>query len=361
MFNKNQKIGKSLDEAGLSTFVKSHYKRFEVLYKLRSEYISRLEKQLLKAVSKKPKKTRSKYSLIPTKGQSQEIIEIIKLRNDIAKNKSSLENRLNVEAIIETFDRTLYSILNIDKKLVESQSMLGDVKGQFKTSVSTTYSPNSVEQVAELSLKGNDPAVEIFGSFLKSKRFLKQIDKYVEDNTLELQETVVKALNSKSGNTKRDAKGRFKSKSPIPKLRKSLIVTSQKFVDKIRPRTIELVGVDNLPDGLPDFFSIVEVLNARLTPVIISNMGNDSLVNRTGRFASSSRVTRIDIRDDKAIFSYTYRERPYSIFEQDNGKVPWNSNPSRDPRGIIEKSIRQLAKEAGLEKFGLAPIFKREF
>lgn len=77
--------------------------------------------------------------------------------------------------------------------------------------------------------------------------------------------------------------------------------------------------------------SLLPFLNQNLPEIIKSRMGQAGrLVNRTGRFAESARVVSID----GDVVSYTYMRNPYEVFE---------GNSARDPRPLIEGSIRELA------------------
>ena len=74
-------------------------------------------------------------------------------------------------------------------------------------------------------------------------------------------------------------------------------------------------------------------------------MGEPRLVNRTGKFASSVRA--VDVLTTAKGFpsiGYTYDKNPYQVFEQGAGKAPWASE-QRDPRKLIETSIREIASE----------------
>lgn len=92
--------------------------------------------------------------------------------------------------------------------------------------------------------------------------------------------------------------------------------------------------------------SLVQLINSRLQTKIIENMGEPGLVNRTGRFAGSVQV--LDISFTKNGFpsiGYTYQDDPYAIFEDGpRGKRPW-ANTNRDPRSVIDRSIREIAAE----------------
>lgn len=89
--------------------------------------------------------------------------------------------------------------------------------------------------------------------------------------------------------------------------------------------------------------ALAALINAKLSGTVKKNMGFPALENRTGRFASSVRVT--DVTQTPKGFpsiGYTYQRSPYQIFEQGAGKAPWASK-DRDPRQIIDKSIREIA------------------
>ena len=79
--------------------------------------------------------------------------------------------------------------------------------------------------------------------------------------------------------------------------------------------------------------SLEVLLQARLPKTVQKNMGQPALVNRTGRFASSVRALKVG---EKNTVTYTYQTNPYKVFETDS---------FRDPRQLIEKSIREIAAE----------------
>jgi len=105
------------------------------------------------------------------------------------------------------------------------------------------------------------------------------------------------------------------------------------------------------PSSLP--LNIINLLNAKLTQEIRKRMTYPRLVYRTGRFASSAKVTGSTIDNSgNPTLSYTYDKNPYQIFEQGQGKLPW-ATPARDPRTIIEDSIRSIATGIIAGKFNL--------
>lgn len=88
---------------------------------------------------------------------------------------------------------------------------------------------------------------------------------------------------------------------------------------------------------------LMAILNAKLPEVVKQNMGAPGLENRTGRFASGVRVLEItQTTQGFPSVGYTYQKNPYQIFEKGAGKAPW-ANTDRDPRVVIDRSIREIA------------------
>lgn len=95
---------------------------------------------------------------------------------------------------------------------------------------------------------------------------------------------------------------------------------------------------------------LLGILNQRLPEVVRKNMVEPRLVNRSGRFASSVKVT--DISKTPQGFpsiGYTYQRDPYEVFEE-GSKGNW-SNGDRDPRELIDKSIREIAANFAIGRF----------
>jgi len=93
------------------------------------------------------------------------------------------------------------------------------------------------------------------------------------------------------------------------------------------------------------------LLNKKLPQKVQKNMGKPGLENRTGRFASS--VKAVNIQDSNSgipMVDYTYQKNPYQLFETSGGQKPWSSL-ERDPRTLIDQSVRELAAEMALGKF----------
>ena len=92
---------------------------------------------------------------------------------------------------------------------------------------------------------------------------------------------------------------------------------------------------------------LIGILNDRLPKTVAKNMGSPRLENRTGRFAGSARVTDIAITaKGHPSIGYTYRRDPYEVFEASSGTR--FSSKDRDPRAVIDLSIRELAAQQAI-------------
>ncbi len=99
---------------------------------------------------------------------------------------------------------------------------------------------------------------------------------------------------------------------------------------------------------LQDMLKLVVQFNSKLPQTVRKNMGSPKLNNRTGRFANSTQVTDIQITPQGfPSVGYTYRKDPYQVFEDGLGSLPW-ANGERDPRELIDQSIREIATQMAL-------------
>jgi hypothetical protein len=116
----------------------------------------------------------------------------------------------------------------------------------------------------------------------------------------------------------------------------SKVVKSSKKAKQSKPITTSISTV-----GSP--LHLLAIFNSNLEQAIRENMGGSALHNRTGRFAGSVNVLNIvPVRGTTGTVQYTYQRDPYEIFEGQGG---------RDPRLLIDKTIREQAAEMALGKF----------
>lgn len=134
------------------------------------------------------------------------------------------------------------------------------------------------------------------------------------------------------------------SKSTATKKIKSSVVANKKKVP-VAPLKVARAKASKSTTSLTH---LVPLLNQRLPEVVAANMGDPRLNNVTGRFASSVRVTEI-ARTTQGFPSigYTYQKSPYQTFEQ-GGK---QGSRDKDPRSLIDASIRELAVQYALGRF----------
>ena len=97
--------------------------------------------------------------------------------------------------------------------------------------------------------------------------------------------------------------------------------------------------------------AMVAMLNKNLPEAVRRNMRPPSLVNRTGRFSESVKVLEYtETAKGFPSIGYTYDKEPYQVFEMGAGDSRW-ATPDRDPRMIIDRSIREVAQQMALGRF----------
>lgn len=93
---------------------------------------------------------------------------------------------------------------------------------------------------------------------------------------------------------------------------------------------------------------VLGILNQRINAQVASNMQSPALNYRTGRFANSIRVTDV-VKTPQGFYSagYTYQKSPYQTFEVGYAQ----GTVDRDPRRLIDRSIREIAAEMAVGRF----------
>ncbi len=89
---------------------------------------------------------------------------------------------------------------------------------------------------------------------------------------------------------------------------------------------------------------LLAMFNTKLEQNIKDNMEGAALHNRTGRFAESVKVLNIGghVKGTTGTIQYSYMRDPYGVFERDG---------MRDPRLLIDNTLREMAAEMALGKF----------
>ena len=156
---------------------------------------------------------------------------------------------------------------------------------------------------------------------------------------------VTKPSKPKKRKSKVTEKGKTKSKKVTqPTLNIAVGAVRLNKVRRARQRTSQ-------SSPASEMLRLIGVLNQRLPKKVRDNMQEPALQNRTGRFAESVKVTEVQ-RTPQGFPSvgYTYQKRPYERFEVGRGQAPW-ATPERDPRKLIDRSIREIAAELAVGRF----------
>lgn len=107
----------------------------------------------------------------------------------------------------------------------------------------------------------------------------------------------------------------------------------------------------NTPSNSAQPLMLMALINQQLPQTVRKNMREPGLVNRTGTFADSVRMSDVMTTPQGfPSFGYTYQKDPYQVFEQGSGDPRW-STQQRDPRTIINKSIREIAAQYAVGRF----------
>ena len=97
-------------------------------------------------------------------------------------------------------------------------------------------------------------------------------------------------------------------------------------------------------------YTVMAMISEKLPQTVRKNMGAPRLENQTGRFANSVKMTDvIQTPQGYPSFGYTYAKEPYQVYET-GSSGNW-ATPERDPRRLIDASIREIAAGFALGRF----------
>lgn len=135
---------------------------------------------------------------------------------------------------------------------------------------------------------------------------------------------------------------RSASKKGSTKISKKIEPQKRVIKPKISLAKKKTKGVASSP------LALIALINKDLPRVVQANMGPPRLENRTGRFAASARVVSVNTTTQGfPSFAYTYQTYPYQTFEVGYAQ----GSQDRDPRNIINKSIREIAAQMAIGRF----------
>ena len=178
------------------------------------------------------------------------------------------------------------------------------------------------------------PGSDSFRQIKRKKTIKKVIEPFIKIPGIEVktEDTKVKPSNTTVENRKTNRrKARVKKvKSPLQKVKQTPLGNVKKQ--------------SNSPTRL------MALINAKLPQTVAKNMGAPRLENRTGRFASSVRVTEItSTAQGFPSIGFSYQRDPYGVFERTSGSR--FADADRDPRDLIDLSIREIAQKMAIGRF----------
>ncbi len=273
------------------------------------------------------------------------------------RGKSNVQGFINdtIYNAIQSYDGTMQDLQDNAKALglktylnIEKNTKTGEIKvflGSQQENVAASASEQKIKAQLQKALrkaldKLKDEAFEVKGSdSLKDAKIKK-----VREKTLKPFKNLkhVKVTSSKSTEVKQSkssAKLNLNGKVTTAKLGKAALKKRR------TARSAKKANIASKP------LQLVVKLNKELPDTVRKNMKSPSLVNRSGRFADSVKVTEVtQTPKGYPSIGYTYRRNPYQVFEEGVGKEPW-ADGDRDPRKLIDKSIREIATQMALGRF----------
>jgi len=234
-------------------------------------------------------------------------------------------NQINLDLIRNTKTNTMEVFLGSQRANAQEGGISGAKKQKLqKALLKAIKQLDSNMSIAELP--GSDSFVEIF----EKKLVIETLQPFKGKKNVKV---------SKSPKIKHSKKKQANKITPAVKAAASLRTR----------KSIKATAARRAPAAQP--LQMLAMINAKLPATVRKNMEEPMLVNRSGAFAESVRLTDIS-KTPKGFPSmgYTYDEAPYGVFEMGRGAAPW-ATPERDPRRIIDKSIREIASQMAIGRF----------
>jgi len=235
------------------------------------------------------------------------------------------KNKISLEVIRDTRSNTAHVTLGSQRENSKEGGVSGARKQKLqKALLKAIKQLDSNIPIAQL--KGSDSFVEVF----EKKVVTKTLDPFRGKKNVKV---------SKASKTKHSKKKHTVKVTPAVKAAASLR----------RRKSIKATAAKKAPAAQP--LQLLAMINAKLPATVRKNMNSPMLVNRTGTFADSVKLTDIS-KTPKGFPSigYTYDKSPYGVFEMGNGD-PRVATPERDPRRIIDQSIREIATQLAIGRF----------
>lgn len=213
----------------------------------------------------------------------------------------------------------------------EIKAQLKKAKEQLKILVAN---PKMIDRM--MNLEGSDSF-----NTIKEKKLLREVtDPFTKVKGAKVSTKDLKVKHSRTNNK---AKGEA-NKSKKKRARRHALALKGVHSLSSQGKTKQTQG----PSYASKALLMMVAINKQLPARVASNMGDPALNYQTGTFSSSVRITDI-VKTRKGFNSagYTYDKFPYQTFE-----VGYNQGSvQKDPRKLIDKSIREIAAEQAMGRF----------
>jgi hypothetical protein len=325
---------------------KNNFDRIYQIYKkpldkFYSDFIEMLGQPLTRPSSSKPGETRDLKNAgqvfnLEHEGGSSNIEEFLNNGVHEALMEAYGDSTITPEIKKELESQGLGMILEIYKSskdgkidVVLGSQILNAIQGGGREKALAKKLEEAVQKLNIAEIQGSDSLAE--GQRKKALKVL--IDPFKDKKTLKVTSESTKIKEGPTGRKKIASKNVMDKStgSPIKKRR----IASRKAPQQ----------------NMGSMFAIMAMLNQKLPQTVEKNMRAPGLESRTGRFASSVRIVDV-LTTNKGFPSvgYTYDKSPYQVFEMGSGRAPW-ATPERDPRRVIDASIRELAAQMAIGRF----------
>ena len=237
--------------------------------------------------------------------------------------KKDLKN-LGLEAVLKIYKKSKNGKIDV----VLGSQILNAIQGGGREKQLAADLRKAIEKLNIANIKGSDSLAE--GQRKKAVKIV--TDPFKSKKTLKTSVENTKIVDG----------------GPVTKKFKTKNTPGQKRGDVIRKRR---VATKQKSKDMASMFNIMAMINQKLPETVAKNMKAPGLENRTGNFANSVRlVDALVTRKGFPSLGYTYDKSPYQVFEMGAGRAPW-ATPERDPRVVIDASIRELAAQMAIGRF----------
>ena len=267
------------------------------------------------------------------------------MKTKASQRHSGSESFRNLETALINYKTRLG--INLDLKHYQQVSPRGKLTKEYTAILSSQDARLNLEEggIEKAALGELRKAVEAEYATLLKQKGSKTLYEATEQH---LNSTLASSRNTKYNGKKSSKPVSNKSKSKAAPQKKSKeINNSVKVVSgagAISPKKRKTANKSRASDQL----AMIAKMNTQLPKTVAANMTDPRLNYRSGRFSNSVKIT--DITQTPQGFpsiGYTYDKFPYQTFEKGFAQ----GSVERDPRRLIDASIRELAIQFAIGRF----------